>query len=159
MKRCSICKSLKATSEFYKSASTKDGLLSGCKRCRYIRENKNPEKQQGRSRKWRALNPEKHHATERNCRIKRTYGITQYEFDVLASKQNYSCLICTRKPKRLVVDHDHGTGEIRGLLCASCNCGIGYLRDDPSIVHSAYRYLLNPFKKAQLLDDLKEITK
>lgn len=53
------------------------------------------------------------------------YGITEEQYDQLLEKQNHCCAICdkhsTESSKRLAVDHDHVTGEIRGLLCDYCN--------------------------------------
>jgi hypothetical protein len=53
--------------------------------------------------------------------IERQYGITGDEYDELFKYQGGRCFICRRKPrtKRLAVDHDHRTGEVRGLLCAN----------------------------------------
>lgn len=54
--------------------------------------------------------------------------------------QKKRCAICLRKIK-LVVDHCHKTGIIRGLLCAECNRGIGALKDCALLVGRAYNYL------------------
>jgi hypothetical protein len=55
--------------------------------------------------------------------------------------QKGRCLVCRHKPKKLVVDHDHTTGHIRGLLCDPCNQGIGFLREDPKLLERAIAYL------------------
>ena len=55
-----------------------------------------------------------------------------------------ACAICgTVDPGRQFfdIDHDHVTGEVRGLLCYACNRGIGFLRDDAVVVASALEYL------------------
>lgn len=50
------------------------------------------------------------------------------------------CVICGSK-EPLVVDHDHHTGEIRGMLCNHCNRGLGHFRDDPMLLEFAAQYL------------------
>jgi recombination endonuclease VII len=57
--------------------------------------------------------------------------------------QNGVCAICGGPPKirSLNVDHDHVTGKVRDLLCATCNAGIGGLRDDPVLMRKAAAYI------------------
>lgn len=59
-------------------------------------------------------------AATHSARVEATYGITGAEYDDLLRFQGGRCFICRRAPrtKRLAVDHDHATGEVRGLLCA-----------------------------------------
>jgi len=69
------------------------------------------------------------------------------EYDALLAFQGGVCGICQNPPKRirLSVDHDHKTGEIRGLLCAWCNRKIlGSAHDSLSKLQSAVDYLSNP---------------
>jgi hypothetical protein len=73
-------------------------------------------------------------------RYKRRYGISYAEYKTMLSKQKNKCLICNTEDM-LVVDHNHKTSEVRGLLCHSCNCAIGLFRDDPSMLQSAITYL------------------
>lgn len=77
---------------------------------------------------------------ERNARLKRKYNISQDDYDKLHEAQGGRCAICGKK-KRLVVDHDHDTGEVRGLLCGNCNTGIGMLGDTPGDLKNALEYL------------------
>jgi hypothetical protein len=50
------------------------------------------------------------------------------------------CVICGNEGK-LVVDHDHKTGHVRGMLCNHCNRGLGHFRDDPTLLEFAAQYL------------------
>jgi hypothetical protein len=55
--------------------------------------------------------------------------------------QKGRCWICSRKMKPAVVDHDHQSGIVRGLLCRSCNQGIGLLNDSALVLRKAIKYL------------------
>lgn len=65
------------------------------------------------------------------------------EYEKLAAKQEGCCAICGERTERkhLDVDHDHKTGQIRGLLCNSCNQGLGYFKDDQRRLCAAIDYL------------------
>lgn len=75
--------------------------------------------------------------------MKRNYKITPQEYESLVLSQNYKCAICDKRPKRLVIDHDHNTGTIRGLLCFDCNTGLGKFGDVISGLEKAVKYLKN----------------
>lgn len=78
-----------------------------------------------------------------NHRLKK-FGLTLQEYEVLEKKQSGVCAICVETCStgwRLAVDHDHVTGEIRGLLCFRCNRGVGLSGDDPTVVRSMASYL------------------
>jgi formate dehydrogenase maturation protein FdhE len=77
---------------------------------------------------------------EYQMRVK--YGIDTKGYKKLLDEQNGVCAICFEVPKtRLVIDHDHSTGQVRGLLCYNCNSGLGMFKDDKFLLASAYRYL------------------
>jgi len=59
----------------------------------------------------------------------------------LFERQNGLCGICKKKMDRPLLDHCHTTMEIRGLLCANCNIGLGQFRDDPDVLLSALKYI------------------
>jgi Recombination endonuclease VII len=74
----------------------------------------------------------KQRARERH--VLRTYGVTPDMHAALAEYQGGRCWGCRRATgasKALAVDHDHRTGEVRMLLCSTCNRLIGHFRDDP----------------------------
>lgn len=79
----------------------------------------------------------------RNSVYLREYGITIEEYNKLFSKQNGVCAICGQesKNKRLHIDHNHGSGKVRGLLCNGCNRALGWFGDNISILKSAIQYL------------------
>ena len=57
--------------------------------------------------------------------ILRYRGITRKQYDALMEKWNGSCEVCLKACPRPSIDHDHATGEIRGLLCTACNTALG----------------------------------
>lgn len=77
----------------------------------------------------------------RGAHIKQRYGLSLDEYDAIFRRQYGRCSICKRRGQKLYVDHNHATGEVRGLLCRLCNSGIGYLRDDVKLLRAAVEYL------------------
>lgn len=81
----------------------------------------------------------------------RDFGITKSQFDEMLLKQDNKCLICgieheeymkgSQNNKVFSVDHCHKTGRIRGLLCCSCNRGLGYFKDSVRSLENAIKYL------------------
>lgn len=84
-----------------------------------------------------------------NNYLKNNYKITQQEYEKLEEKQNHTCAICKTSGfkmrehhfKKLVVDHCHTTGKVRGLLCHNCNRALGLLKDSKSALQNAINYL------------------
>lgn len=77
--------------------------------------------------------------------LKYKYGITAEQYTRLFNFQEGRCRICRNsaenEKRKLAVDHDHITGRIRGLLCARCNNGLGYFRDNIITMKAAIAYL------------------
>lgn len=71
------------------------------------------------------------------------YGMTNEDYENMYEDQDGRCAICkNRSIKKLVVDHDHTNGKVRGLLCNKCNVGIGLLQDSPELLEIARIYIL-----------------
>lgn len=95
-------------------------------------------------RRWRLAHPEEAKRRARNADLKRFYGITLAEYEALAEAQGWRCAICRQTSERtLHVDHDHRTGQVRGLLCGTCNRGMGMLGDDAALLQRAADYVRN----------------
>lgn len=84
--------------------------------------------------------------SSRRAHLKRVFGISLEEYNIMSEKQNHICAICGKpemnnKNKVLCVDHNHKTGAVRQLLCGLCNSGLGAFRDDKTLLTKAIKYL------------------
>lgn len=135
-KECKICGVTKPLGLFTKNKTARSGYGARCLQCERIR-----------SRNKRKKSPQSAKATQ----LKLKYGITGNVYDFLLKGQDYLCRICHKTPeengKDLSVDHDHSTGDIRGLLCQKCNTGLGMFEDDPILLESAVVYLTESYTK------------
>lgn len=149
MKTCSKCKLSKALSEFYRDNQNKDKHSYWCKDCQNSANKKvaksNPKRAQKYSRAWEKKNPERvREYTHR--KVARRRGLTVAEVEKMRKKQKGVCLICglPELSKALAIDHNHRTGEVRGLLCQKCNRALGLLDVDnfgELHLHMALKYL------------------
>lgn len=115
-KICAGCNVKKDASEFHPSKSSKVGLRSRCKLC------------------------------QRMDNLYNKYGLSREEFDALLVRQSNKCGICQvslcdKNARQVHVDHDHRDGRIRGILCYSCNYGLGLFKDEPDMLLRAVAYL------------------
>ena len=79
-------------------------------------------------------------------KLKYNFGINLAEYENILNRQGGVCAICGKSPnkeKSLVVDHDHVTEKVRGLLCQKCNLALGQFQDSPINLLSAINYLEN----------------
>lgn len=75
--------------------------------------------------------------SKRRANLKYRYNMNLEQREAMGQR----CAICGRED-RPVVDHDHRTGRIRGILCHRCNIALGHLGDSPNRLLSAVMYLL-----------------
>lgn len=141
-KVCNRCQESKPSELFYRDTGCADGLSTLCKECRNLSMTKwrkeNRWKYNKSMRDFRAANRE----WAKNNDLMRSYGITLEVYNKMFEDQKGVCMTC-HKPQRgkrpLVVDHDHGTGKVRGLLCYGCN-RLMVLLDNPELLASATAY-------------------
>ena len=69
------------------------------------------------------------------------YGITPEEYNQMYEDQQFGCAVCRMPFDKLDVDHNHETGEVRGLLCAKCNLIVSYVENFEDLVINATEYL------------------
>lgn len=102
------------------------------KRTEYMRKwrEKNREKHNEQARLSHHRNKHKYVNARRDSHLRRSFGITLKEKEAMLANQGGICLICSREldiSSRVThVDHDHETGQIRGILCSMCNTKLGW---------------------------------
>lgn len=117
---------------FHKNKSRPNGMQSYCKSCT-LEFNREHRRGKGFYREY-----------QRVYFLKWKYGLTPEQWDAMLVAQCGRCACCSdpmigdREP---VVDHNHETGCVRGLLCNTCNRAIGLLKDDPVLIRQAAVYL------------------
>jgi hypothetical protein len=156
LKWCPACEQLLAVAEFHKNRRAWDGLYDRCKSCNaeamaaWHRERQQDpayrEKKRQRQAEWRAALRAEGRATVMNKKysLKQLYGMSLEQFEIMLTAQGNCCAICLCsfvKSEDAHVDHDHDTGYVRGLLCTSCNNGLGRFRDSPAVLRRAADYL------------------
>ena len=134
---CPRCNRPRPLNEFSKRKTKPGSYYSWCKACRATygaaRYEEQLERQKAYSRKYyRKKQLAKH-------------GLTPNDYDEMLKAQDGSCAICGKTPeengKRLAIDHNHRTEEVRQLLCSRCNLVVGWLETDFETYEQARRYL------------------
>ena len=159
MKRCSKCGELKPLDQYYAAKGCKDGLRGDCKACfsararaRYaaksdeIKAYVNAWRRENREhvRAWQKQYNAGRKRENRNTHLRRTFGITLEDYDVMLATQGGGFAICGRaapEGSSLHVDHDHETGAVRGLLCFTCNGALGMLSENDQFLTRAADYV------------------
>lgn len=143
MRRCGQCGKEKLLSDFYVRKASKDGLQYTCKSCSNARVNRIRAKNRDYMKTY--IKSEAGKTSQRKHKLKKNYGISESQYNEMLELQNYSCACCKASEPggrgRWHVDHCHVSGLVRGLLCHSCNIGIGHLGDSVDGVEKALIYL------------------
>jgi hypothetical protein len=155
---------VKPLEAFYNEKGGRDGKRPECKACTGARRKQwyqqNRTHEIARVKAWQQANPKRLKAWRRKNRdrlnkqlceihLRNKFGLTVEEYADILEAQDGVCALCGAPPTpgiSLHVDHDHGTGEIRGLLCVRCNNAIGLLREDPDLMRRAARYVTTDAK-------------
>jgi hypothetical protein len=167
-KVCTRCKKDKPLSAYNKTKRNSSGLDAHCRECSKLAQvqwrKNNPDKGKEYDRKWKDNNavylaqvkPD-YLSTEyrKNTQLtrgwahflKKTYRLSPKEFYALLESQDGGCAICGRKDsgvrnRQMHLDHCHETGRNRGILCHSCNVGLGNFKNNPDRLFAAAAYLL-----------------
>jgi hypothetical protein len=132
---CRSCKKHLPFEKFSKQASCKSGYRKTCKDChnQYVREvwyKKNSSKQIASSKKWKDNNKNRVLAQRYKCDLEIIEKLLELG----------KCQICESK-ENLHIDHCHSSGKVRGILCRSCNIGIGNFEENIERINSAISYL------------------
>ena len=140
MKKCATCGKKKPLSEFYWNKSNRyqsGGFYhSHCKVCHRARTNAS-------NKAWNATAT----TEQKRRRYLARHHMTPEQYDELVAAQGGTCAICIAPPR--VVDHDHGCcpgifscGEcIRGVLCPTCNQGLGLFKESAELLVQASKYI------------------
>ena len=149
-KICTKCHAEKPLNDFHKDRARKDGLYPCCRPCAAVGRRESRKRYPSRTlesmRAAKKLYDQRHpgRASLRNHRTNLWYAhkMTVEQYAEMLDAQGGVCAICNQKcKKRLSVDHDHITGEIRGLLCRRCNLVLGEMLDSVELMSSAIQYL------------------
>jgi hypothetical protein len=118
MKRCRMCREVKTVAEFYPRKRA-CGRTAWCAKCANL--------------------------ATMSSRRRLKLGVSDAQYNQMVGVQCGNCAICglpeNARNRRLNVDHDHQTGQVRGLLCSNCNTALGLFKDSPVTLKNALHYL------------------
>jgi Recombination endonuclease VII len=144
MKKCIGCGETKDLSLFAVVKKNKDGHSGKCKQCIHERwkawyESNAEAKKNNAEANKKYYNSELGQQRAFEKRLKK-YNLTEQQYQDLFEVSNGLCQIC-KEENATDIDHNHQTGEVRGLLCPKCNKALGGFKDDPELLKSAIEYL------------------
>ncbi len=135
-RRCPDCKEVRDLQAFPRSKSGKKGRGAYCRPCHSVHSQATTTRLHGSTRQYH---------------LKRRYGMTEADFDRVLAEQGGVCAICGAADPRHV-DHDHRSGGVRGILCFTCNGGLGLFRDSELYLSRAIGYLRDSSYQALLIE-------
>jgi hypothetical protein len=136
MLACSKCKAIKPDTEFYSEPRNtgRNGKESRCSQC-----------SRNKTDQYRELNSDKVKLQQRISKRKKFTNFTDELYKVTLEEQGGVCAICkTDTPGgrgTFHADHNHSNGQTRGVLCHSCNVGLGHFLDNTDLLQAALDYL------------------
>lgn len=141
LKTCTVCREPKPLSDYYASKRSADGKGYRCKLCDNKARKATLKRSVGTQNGYRRRH------------LQAVYGLTVEAYDAMLASQGNTCAICktdnpyghgnepTRMKMSFAVDHCHETGTVRGLLCNTCNRGLGFFKDNPQLLLEAFKYI------------------
>jgi len=139
-KNCPTCGKVKRQFEFYLHKTNLDGLRGQCIDC---------------EKEYRTTNG-------KYIKLETKFGLTKYQYQKILESQGGVCAMCgctsKEEGRALVVDHDHKTDKIRGILCNKCNLAVGLLRDSSKLMRDGADYLDNGVLRINELLEQNNIT-
>ena len=130
-KVCTRCGEDKPLSEYHKRPERPIGVKPMCKMCAAVERRKHYDASKAdgslKEKLWKRVG----------------INMTFPEYKRRYEAQNGCCEICGDEQEVLCVDHNHDTGDTRGLLCTACNLGIENLKESPEVLNAAVEYLMN----------------
>lgn len=126
--RCADCGEEKDAEDFPRHKGYKSGRGKHCKPCHNRRNRETVRRLHGNSRHYHLM---------------QKYGISASQVEAMKAAQDGLCAVCLTRAA-VHVDHDHGSGRVRAILCESCNGFLGAFSDDPQLLQAAIAYLEKP---------------
>lgn len=144
---CNKCNTIKTVLDFLRPWE------HSCYECR--KKHRKPFTKEQKAKRSQ-IESNRYHNNKKQIKLQRicsSYNISKEDYFLLLKKQNNLCAICNKpetakdrngNQKVLAIDHNHKTGQVRGLLCQNCNTALGLLNEDKDILTNAIFYISNP---------------
>ena len=152
-KKCTNCSIEKPIEQFHiaRQGKTKPVYKGKCKVCyreeqRIQYHNLSEEERQERRRNNKANTFE----YRQTYKLKYKYGLTREKYFGMILEQKNKCKICMCNMETPQIDHNHDTGEVRALLCRSCNTTLGLVNENPDTLYNMINYINDYLPKNSL---------